>query len=120
MTIVKVATSPALIGPLPLLTTEMFGHSTTMLALDVLLPVCAAASFVAATVAVFGRVGSPPLVGPLTWTTTLWPTARSPNEQVRVLAAIEQAPRSSVQAMPAGGGSSRVTPLATPGVRCSR
>src|SRR6187431_130339 len=112
----NVAVWPALIGPFPVFTTEMSGQRTRMLALDWLLPVFEAGSFVAATVAVFGRVlQSAASVRPVTWTTSDAPAARSPNEQVRTLPAMEQSALSSDQLMPAGSGSLSVTPWAVPG-----
>src|SRR5438477_372344 len=52
----KVAVSPALIVPLPVLVTRTSGHSTVSVAEAELLARVVEASFVAATVTVFGRV----------------------------------------------------------------
>src|SRR5437870_603802 len=115
---VKVAVSPALIVPLPVLLTRTSGHSTVSVAEDVLLARVVEASFVAATVTVFGRVPqSAAVVARDRVIVRDAPLVRVPKAQLRTPAVMEQSaafapPRVQV---PLGRVSWAVTPKAVPG-----
>ena len=92
------------------------GQFTVIVAVDRLSPTLATDSFEAATTAVFGSVPqSVASVAPVTCTVRVAPSARSPKAQVRTPAAIEQSAESSLQTIPVGSVSVRVTSFAVPG-----
>src|SRR5438132_1363571 len=87
----KVAVSPALIVPLPVLVTRTFGQITLSVAEAELLARVVEASFVAATVTVFGRVTQAAAV--VVWERVIVgvvPLIRVPKLQLRTPAVIEQ------------------------------
>src|SRR6266480_2002650 len=92
------------------------GQFTVMAAVDELSPTFSTDSFEAATTAVFVSVPqSAASVAPVTCTVRVAPSVRSPKSQVRTPAAIEQSAESSLQTIPLGSVSVRVTPCAVPG-----
>src|SRR5438128_2715931 len=115
---VKVDVSPALTVPLPVLATRTFGQITVSVAEAELLARVVEASFVAATVTVFGRVPqSAAVVARDRVIVRDAPLVRVPKAQSRTPVVIEQKPASvppRVQ-VPLGRVSWAVTPKAVPG-----
>src|SRR2546423_11214227 len=88
---VNVAVSPALIVPLPVLVTRTSGHSTVSVAEELLFARVVEASFVAATVTVFGRVPqSAAVVAPDKVIVRVAPVVRVPEAQLTTPAVMEQ------------------------------
>jgi hypothetical protein len=92
---------------------EMVGQLTVMLAVDELFVFAEAASFVAATEAVFeieGHLAEPAV--PETWIVWVAALFMFPKAHERTPAAIEQSPLSCDHVIPVGSVSESVTPLA--------
>src|SRR5262249_17333613 len=116
MVIVNVAAWPAMSGPFPDFTTSRSGHWTTTESVERSSPVADAGSLVADTVAVLGTV--PQCAGsgtPDRGTTKVAPGGSVPIVHDRTPAVIEQLVLSSLQVIPPGRVSVRVTPAAVPG-----
>src|SRR5438105_5509573 len=114
----KVDVSPALTVPLPVLATRTFGQMTVSVADAVLFARVVEASFVAATVTVFGRLPQSAAVVARDRVIVLdAPLVRVPKVQLRTPVVIEQSPAfvpPRVQ-VPLGRVSWAVTPKAVPG-----